>query len=83
MPETRDGKDEKGRGVNNAENRESAPSCGMNGACGGGGPLDGALLSYVYAPSQKFCMLYSASEALKHGTLFEQLYKPKEVYGRE
>jgi len=40
-------------------------------------------LAYVYAPEQKFCMLYSASEALKHGTLFENLYKPLGVYGRE
>ncbi len=40
-------------------------------------------LAYVYAPSQRFCMLYSAEEALKHGTLFEELYKPMEVYGRE
>ena len=40
-------------------------------------------LAYVYAPVQKFCMLYSNSEALKHGTLFENLYKPLGVYGVE
>ena len=40
-------------------------------------------LAYVYAPNQKFCMLYTTEEALKHGTLFENLYKPMEVYGRE
>ena len=40
-------------------------------------------LAYVYSPNQKFCMLYSAEDALKHGTLFENLYKPMEVYGRE
>ena len=45
--------------------------------------LDGRPLAYVYAPSQRFCMLYSASDALDHGTLFEALYKPMEVYGRE
>jgi hypothetical protein len=39
--------------------------------------------AYVYAPSQKFCMLFSDDDALWHGTLFEQLYKPMEVYGRE
>lgn len=44
---------------------------------------DQAPLAYVYAPMQKFCMLYSAEDALKHGTLFENLYKPMEVYGRE
>ena len=45
--------------------------------------LDSLPLAYVYAPSQRFCMLYSAEDALEHGTLFEALYKPKEVYGRE
>ena len=60
--------------------------CGsMNGhACGGRGDcLDAYPLAYVYAPDQRFCMLYSAEDALSHGTLFEQLYKPMEVYGRE
>lgn len=47
------------------------------------GACDEVKLAYVYAPNQKFCMLYSAEEALKHGTLFENLYKPMEVYGRE
>jgi len=72
------------------DTRENAPrqiggaGCNMaEGACGGGGLLDGEKLAYLYAPSQKFCMLYSASDALKHGTLFEQLYKPKGVYGNE
>jgi hypothetical protein len=45
--------------------------------------VDSLSLAYVYAPSQRFCMLYSAEDALSHGTLFEALYKPKEVYGRE
>lgn len=40
-------------------------------------------LAYAYAPVQKFCMLYSNEQAIKHGTLFENLYKPMEVYGRE
>ncbi len=53
-------------------------TCGGNGTC-----LDNMLLAYVYAPDQKFRLLYSANDALKHGTLFEELYKPKEVYGRE
>ena len=48
-----------------------------------GTECDEAPLAYVYAPMQRFCMLYSADEALKHGTLFENLYKPMEVYGRE
>lgn len=45
--------------------------------------LVGAPLAYVYAPTQAFRLLYSAPEALKHGTLFEELYKPMEVYGNE
>lgn len=52
--------------------------CGGTGNC-----LDDMPLAYVYAPNQKFCMLYSADDALSHGTLFEDLYKPMEVYGRE
>ncbi len=52
--------------------------------CGGeGGCLDGMPLAYVYAPDQRFRMLYTANDALTHGTLFEELYKPMEVYGRE
>ena len=57
--------------------------CGMLGCGGTGDCRDGMPLAYVYAPNQKFCMLYSARDALAHGTLFEELYKPMEVYGRE
>ncbi len=62
--------------------------CRGEGASGGddsmnGGGLDGMPLAYVYAPSQKFRLLYSPADALAHGTLFEELYKPMEVYGRE
>ena len=53
-------------------------TCGGNGSC-----LDNMPLAYVYAPDQMFRMLYTANDALKHGTLFEELYKPMEVYGRE
>ena len=54
------------------------------GQCGeGASELDSMPLAYVYAPNQRFCMLYSASDALDRGTLFEELYKPMEVYGRE
>lgn len=52
-------------------------------ACGGSTAVDELTPAYLYSPNQKFCMLYSAADALKHGTLFEQLYKPMEVYGRE
>ena len=57
---------------------------GANHTCGGRGDcLDYMPLAYVYAPDQAFRMLYSAEDALNHGTLFEELYKPMEVYGRE
>ena len=60
-------------------NRMMDNGCGeMSDNC-----LDSRPLAYVYAPNQRFCMLYSASDALDHGTLFEALYKPMEVYGRE
>lgn len=35
-------------------------------------------LAMVYSPYQCWRMMYSESEALKHGTLFEELYKPLE-----
>ena len=56
---------------------------GSGNECGGASCVDAYPLAYVYAPNQNFRLLYSAEEALKHGTLFEELYKPKEVYGRE
>ena len=65
-----------GNGCTNGES-------GEYGGCGGTAPIDSYSLAYVYAPNQNFRLLYSAEEALKHGTLFEELYKPKEVYGRE
>ena len=41
-------------------------------------PAEGVQLAMVYAPKQSFRGLYSAPDALKHGTLFEELYKPLE-----
>ena len=68
-----------GNGGNGAANGN-----GGNHLCGGDGScLDNRPLAYVYAPNQMFRMLYSAKDALAHGTLFEELYKPMEVYGRE
>lgn len=65
-------------------NPDTAEGAGCRGnACSGDGWLDSMEPAYVYAPSQKFCMLFSDDDALWHGTLFEQLYKPMEVYGRE
>ena len=72
------------RNAISGERQREGCSNGMNGGCGGRGDcLDGELLAYVYAPDQRFRLLYSAMDALKHGTLFEELYKPMEVYGNE
>ncbi len=35
-------------------------------------------LAMVYSPYQSWRMLYNECEALNHGTLFEELYKPLE-----
>ncbi len=46
------------------------------------GGLDTLPLAQAYVPMQKFRMLYSAERALAHGTLFEELFLPVEVYGK-
>lgn len=69
---------------NNGSNGGTVGGVGTNHSCGGtGNCLDNKPIAYVYAPNQFFRMLYSANDALNHGTLFEELYKPREVYGRE
>ena len=40
-------------------------------------------LAYAYVPIQRWRMMYSVDQALGQGTLFEELYKPMEVYGNE
>ena len=45
--------------------------------------LDSHPLGYSYTPIQRWRMMYRPDEALSRGTLFEELYKPMEVYGRE
>ncbi len=45
-------------------------------------PLDSMPVGYAYVPTQKFRMLYNEENALKHGTLFEELYLPMEVYAK-
>ena len=43
----------------------------------------GKPLAYAYVPIQRWRMLYPTEQALSRGTLFEELYKPMEVYGNE
>ncbi len=64
-------------------NSETAPDSGGMTYGEASARLKGAPLAYVYSPDQEFRLLYSVPEALKHGTLFEELYKPMEVYGNE
>ena len=45
--------------------------------------LDSLPLGYSYTPMQRWRLMYRPEEALSRGTLFEELYKPMEVYGRE
>ena len=73
-----------GDGCGNGCGGGSVGGVGTNHSCGGNGScLDSMPLAYVYAPDQVFRMLYTANDAMRHGTLFEELYKPMEVYGRE
>ena len=62
----------------------------MNGSTIGGRSLGSGVndcaqvqLAMVYSPFQCWRMTYSAEEALKHGTLFEELYKPLEDCANE
>lgn len=41
-------------------------------------PATSRQLAMVYSPMQCWRMLYDSEEALKRGTLFEELYKPLE-----
>ena len=43
-----------------------------------GGECSKRSLAMVYSPYQCFRMTYSPENALMHGTLFEELYKPLE-----
>lgn len=68
------------RGENGNMNGSSSNGNTQNGGCLGGGPSNCATrqLAMVYSPFQCWRMLYSVPEALKHGTLFEELFKPLE-----
>lgn len=56
---------------------------GGNGQSACRGECSQKQLAMVYAPMQCWRMIYSPSEALRHGTLFEELYKPLEGHGHE
>ena len=58
--------------VNMPENRAVSPCTA----------IDSLPIGYAYVPRQKFRMLYNEEQALSHGTLFEELYLPVEVYAK-
>ncbi len=63
-----------------------APTTAPNGAdCAWGddATLNDKPLAYAYVPIQRWRMLYSPADGLVRGTIFEELDKPKEVYGNE
>ncbi len=59
------------------ENRTAAPraNCPQNDEAENDLCM-GKQLAMVYSPYQHFRMMYSPMDALNHGTLFEELYKP-------
>ncbi len=65
------------------ENGYPKPTCNDGCATGMDATLGDKPLGYAYVPIQRWRMLYNPEDALKAGTLFEELYLPKEVYGHE
>ncbi len=49
----------------------------------GDATLNDKPLAYAYVPIQRWRMLYSPADGLMNGTIFEELNKPKGVYGNE
>lgn len=71
-------------GYPTATSRGSGADCrGIDAESVVGASLGERPLAYAYVPIQGWRMLYTPAEALKNGTLFEELYMPMEVYGRE
>lgn len=59
------------------QGREQNGQAGLGWGCQGTGESP---LGYATFPIQSFRLLYSAEDALKNGTLFEELNLPKGVY---
>lgn len=47
-----------------------------NGCSDNSYPMSGRQLAMVYSPYNEWRMIFSPEDALSHGTLFEELYKP-------
>ena len=60
------------------DGHSASDSCGSDNLC-----MQDLRLGYAYVPIQRWQRLYSTDDALGHGTMFEELYKPMEVYGNE
>lgn len=64
------------------DNARSGMGCADNGGSTPSVCIDDMPIGYAYVPMQKFRMLFSQEKALTHGTLFEELYLPMEVYAK-
>ena len=64
------------------DNARSGIGCADNGVGMKDRDIDDMPIGYAYVPMQKFRMLFSQENALTHGTLFEELYLPTEVYAK-
>ncbi len=61
------------------KNENAYPTPERNAGCARNDVMkndDGLQLAMVYSPYQSWRMLLSPDDALAHGTLFEELYKP-------
>jgi len=58
------------------ENGYSGTACNRNAPKNDVSCSDGLQLAMVYSPYQSWRMIMSPEDALAHGTLFEELYKP-------
>ena len=55
--------------------------CSDNSSCALG--CSDKQLAMVYAPNQCWRMIFSPEDAMRHGTMFRELYKPLEGYEHE
>lgn len=60
------------------KNENGYPIVGQpqNGCAGRQNNSEGRQLAMVYSPYNEWKMIFSPEDALAHGTLFEELYKP-------
>ena len=75
-------RNQNGYPIAHGDNTRGGTGCTGNEHMEQGRSIDDMPIGYAYVPMQKFRMLFSAENALPHGTLFEELYLPPEVYAK-